>query len=80
LQQFLAEAIGLSFLSGALGVGGALLLTYGLHLFFPSFDMRSPLWIVVPAFVLALLVGVAFGVGPAWRASRIETLDALRHE
>jgi len=80
LQQFLAEAIGLSFLSGAIGVGGALLITHGLHLFFPAFDMRAPLWIVLPAFVLALVVGVAFGVGPAWRASRIETLDALRHE
>jgi putative ABC transport system permease protein len=80
LQQFLAEAVGLSFLSGALGVGGSLVLTYGLHLLFPSFDMRAPMWIVLPAFVLAVVVGVSFGVGPAWRASRVETLDALRHE
>jgi putative ABC transport system permease protein len=80
LQQFLAEALGLSFLSGALGVGGALAITYSLRLFFPSFDMRAPLWIVFPALILAILVGVIFGVGPAWRASRVETLDALRHE
>ncbi len=80
LQQFLAEAAGLSILSGGMGVGGATLLTYALHIFFPSFDMRAPIWIVVPAFGLALLVGVVFGVAPAWRASRIETLDALRFE
>jgi putative ABC transport system permease protein len=80
LQQFLAEAIGLSVLSGGVGVGGATLLTYALHLFLPSFDMRAPWWIVVPAFLLALLVGIVFGVAPAWRASRIETLDALRYE
>lgn len=80
LEQFLAEAVSLSFLSGSLGVGGAIALTYVLHLFFPSFDMRAPWWIVLPAFILALFVGVAFGVGPAWRASRVETLDALRHE
>jgi putative ABC transport system permease protein len=80
LQQFVAEAVGLSFLSGALGVGGAVIITYSLHLIFPTFDMRAPFWIVVPAFVLALLVGTIFGVGPAWRASRIETLDALRYE
>jgi putative ABC transport system permease protein len=80
LQQFLAEAVALSMLSGFLGVGGALVITYGLHFFFPSFDMRAPLWILIPAFLVALVVGVAFGVGPAWRASRIETLDALRYE
>lgn len=80
LRQFVAEAVGLSFLSGALGVGGAVLITYGLHIFFPAFDMRAPFWILLPAFVLALLVGTIFGVGPAWRASRIETLDALRYE
>ncbi len=80
LKQFLAEAVGLSFLSGAMGVGGAVLITNVLHLVFPAFDMRAPLWIVLPAFILALLVGTIFGVGPAWRASRIETLDALRYE
>lgn len=80
LQQFLAEAIGLSVLSGGVGVGGATILTYALHILLPSFDMRAPWWIVIPAFLLALLVGVVFGVAPAWRASRIETLDALRYE
>jgi putative ABC transport system permease protein len=80
LQQFVAEALGLSLLSGGVGVGGAVLITYVLHFFFPAFDMRAPLWIVLPAFILALLVGGIFGVGPAWRASRIETLDALRYE
>jgi putative ABC transport system permease protein len=80
LQQFLAEAVGLALLSGGVGVGGAVLITYVLHFVFPSFDMRSPVWIVVPAFGLALIVGVVFGVVPAWRASRVETLEALRFE
>ncbi len=80
LQQFLAEALGLSVLGGVLGVGGALCLTHILHAFFPLFDMRSPWWILLPAFAMSLLVGIVFGVGPAWRASKIETLDALRYE
>lgn len=80
MQQFLIEALGLSFLSGALGVGGALSITYLLYLLFPAFDMRAPLWVIVPAFLLALVVGGIFGVGPAWRASRVETLEALRYE
>lgn len=80
LQQFLAEALGLSVLGGVLGVGSALCLTHILHAFFPLFDMRSPWWILLPAFAMSLLVGIVFGVGPAWRASKIETLDALRYE
>lgn len=80
LQQFLAEAMGLSILGGSIGVGGAVLITYAVYLFYPSFDMRAPGWILGPAFLMALIVGVTFGVIPAWRASRIETLDALRFE
>ena len=80
LQQFISEALGLSLLGGVLGVGGALSLTYTLYFIFPSFDMRAPAWILAPAFLLAVVVGVTFGVIPAWRASKIETLDALRFE
>jgi ABC-type antimicrobial peptide transport system permease subunit len=42
--------------------------------------MRAPVWILVPAFTMAIVVGVIFGVVPAWKASRIETLEALRYE
>jgi putative ABC transport system permease protein len=80
LQQLLAEAVSLSLLGGFIGVGGAALFTYGLYIFFPAFDMRAPAWIMVPAFLVAVVVGIAFGVGPAVKASRLETLDALRYE
>lgn len=80
LQQLLAEAIGLSVLSGGSGVLLSLAITYGAYAVYPSFDMRAPAWILVPAFGMALIVGVVFGVAPAWRASRIETLEALRFE
>ncbi len=80
LQQLLAEAIALSLLGGFVGVGGAALVTYVLYMVFPAFDMRAPVWIMLPAFLVAVVVGVAFGVGPAVKASRLETLDALRYE
>jgi putative ABC transport system permease protein len=80
LQQFLAEAFALSLLGGFVGVGGAVASTFILYWVFPTFDMRAPLWVVGPAFLLAITVGAVFGVAPAWRASRIETLDALRYE
>ena len=80
LKQLLAEAVALSVLGGAVGVGGAVVITVALYVVFPSFDMRAPLWIIAPAFFVAFIVGVVFGVVPAWRASRIEILDALRYE
>jgi putative ABC transport system permease protein len=80
LQQLLAESLGLSVLSGGLGVVGSLILTYGSYYLYPTFDMRAPVWILVPAFTMAIVVGVIFGVVPAWKASRIETLEALRYE
>jgi ABC-type antimicrobial peptide transport system permease subunit len=33
---------------------------------------------LVVAFVLAVIVGVGGGVGPAWRAARLRPVDALR--
>jgi putative ABC transport system permease protein len=80
LQQIVTEAVALSVLGGASGVLGAAAITYILYFFFPSFDMRAPVWIMAPAFLVAVVTGVVFGVGPAWRASRLETLDALRYE
>jgi len=80
VKQFISEAIFLSVIGGSLGIVASLILTYGLHVWIPSFDMRPPLWVIAPAFSLSFLTGVIFGVWPALKASRIETLDALRHE
>lgn len=77
LKQLLAEVVALSVLGGAVGVGGAVLITVTIYFVFPSFDLRAPLWIIGPAFFVAFIVGVVFGVVPTWRASRIEILDAL---
>ena len=80
LKQFLAEAVMLSVTAGFVGVFIALALTYGIYWILPSFDLRAPLWIVPPAFLLSVVVGIIFGVWPARKASMIETLEALRYE
>lgn len=80
LNQFLVEAIVLSVIGGTLGILGAIVLTHGGHYFYPSFDMRPPLWILGPSFLLSVSIGIIFGVWPARKAARIETLDALRYE
>jgi len=80
LIQFLAEAIVLSLTAGMLGLLGSVFITYVVSWIVPSFDMRAPAWIMIPAFLLSFGTGVTFGVWPARRASMIETIDALRYE
>jgi putative ABC transport system permease protein len=79
LFQFLVEAMALSGLGGVLGILLGLLLSWfaarAMHLPF-SFvpDM------VVLSFLFAASVGVAFGYLPARKASRLNPIEALRHE
>lgn len=80
LKQFLTEAIVLSLIGGAIGIAASMLVAQGLHFAYPSFDMRPTASVILPAFGISALIGVLFGVWPAARAARIETLDALRHE
>lgn len=80
LKQFLIEAIVISVTSGLIGIFISVFLTYLLYFIFPKFDMRPPFWIIPPAFLMSLLTGVGFGVWPARKASKIQTIDALRYE
>jgi putative ABC transport system permease protein len=37
-------------------------------------------WAVILAFSVSVLVGILFGLYPAWRASKMDPIEALRHE
>lgn len=80
LKQFLIEAIVISITGGVLGILLSLAITYTLYFFIPGFDMRPPVWILIPSFLLSLITGVVFGVWPARKAAHIQTIDALRYE
>ncbi|MFN8370852.1 MAG: ABC transporter permease [Bacteriovoracaceae bacterium] len=80
LVQFLVEAIELSVTGGLLGIIFSLLITFTFYTIYPKFDMRPPVWILIPSFLLSVLTGVIFGVWPARKASNIQTIDALRYE
>ena len=77
--QFLLEAVLISAVGGILGIGVGILaiplaasLNDGVALLAPN---SIPL-----AFVVALLAGVVFGLYPAVRASRLDPIEALRHD
>lgn len=79
LLQFLIEALTLSALGGILGVilafVGSFGICYAMGLPF-NFDYT----IALVAFVFSAFMGILFGYLPARRASRLNPIDALRHE
>jgi ABC-type antimicrobial peptide transport system permease subunit len=57
------------------GSGLTLLLRYGLTV--PA--TLSFFWIIT-ALLMCALIGVGFGVYPAWKAARLDPVEALRYE
>jgi putative ABC transport system permease protein len=77
LVQFLIEAIILSSIGGATGIGLGWLGTLAINQFFPA---RLTFGSVFLAFGVSFLVGIIFGVAPARHASRLSPIEALRYE
>ena len=77
LSQFVIEAIMLSVAGGALGIAIGWLGALGLQELVPT---QVTGWAVALAFFFSAAVGVFFGVYPAYRASRLDPIEALRYE
>ena len=79
LMQFLVEALLVGLLGGAIGIilgsGSALALTV-----IAGWPVLLPWGTVAAAVVISAATGVAFGLWPAWQASRLSPIEALRYE
>jgi putative ABC transport system permease protein len=88
LLQFLVEAVTLCLVGGFLGLLLAQALTFALMAALPAYtpgmtpatQQTIPLWAVGLAFGFSAAVGVVFGMFPAIKASRLDPMEALRHE
>ena len=77
LVQFLMEAAGICLLGGVIALVIAWLLTLVMAHFMPA---AMSLSVVGLALLVALVTGVVSGFLPAWRAARMNPVDALRNE
>jgi putative ABC transport system permease protein len=81
LSQFLVEASIISIVGGALGVAVGMMFADLLERFtrhiLPTYTPAST---IVLALVVATAIGIVSGIYPAWRASRLDPVEALRYE
>lgn len=77
LIQFLIEAAGICLIGGIIGLCIAMPVTFILARYMPA--RVSPI-IVSIALLVSLITGVISGFFPAWRAARMNPVDALRNE
>jgi macrolide transport system ATP-binding/permease protein len=79
LRQFLIEAVVLCLMGGAAGIllgrSAATLVWY-----FLRWPVTASYPAIAGAFLVSATIGVAFGFYPAWKASRLDPIDALRYE
>lgn len=79
LVQFLIEAMVISVVGGVIGIA----LGFGASYYLgqqAGWEVYIPPTAVLLAFAFAAMVGIFFGLYPAWRASRLQPIEALRYE
>ncbi|MDO8631693.1 MAG: ABC transporter permease [Phycisphaerales bacterium] len=80
LEQFLCEAIVLCGLGGLLGFAGGWGVSRFINYNYEGWDTVVSYWMAALAVAFATAVGLFFGFYPAWRASKLDPIDALRYE
>jgi putative ABC transport system permease protein len=79
LAQFLVEAVTLSLIGGAIGVGAGLLGSYAIA-YFAEWRTLLQVDAILVAFGFSAAVGIFFGFYPARKAASLNPIDALRYE
>ncbi len=79
LWQFLAEAVFLTSLGGVLGILLGSSIGVAVH-YFSGFPVSLPWWSFALGIGFSAFVGIVFGMFPAFKAARLDPIEALRYE
>ncbi|MEP6903173.1 MAG: ABC transporter permease [Actinomycetota bacterium] len=79
LSQFLIEAAILTGIGGVIGliIGEGLSFLINTYSPLPAF---IPVWAIIVGLIVSAGIGIIFGLYPAWKASKLNPIDALRYE
>jgi putative ABC transport system permease protein len=80
LLQFLIESTALCLLGGFIGLSVAYLMCFGIGKAFPSFPIHFSFTLVLASMMVSVVTGLLSGFAPAWSASRLDPVTALRYE
>jgi putative ABC transport system permease protein len=79
LAQFLIEAVVLTAIGGLVGLGIGEFLSFMVNRYSPL-PAFVPLWAIGVGVGISAAVGIVFGLWPAWKAARLDPIEALRWE
>jgi putative ABC transport system permease protein len=80
LLQFLIEAVSICLIGGLLGLALTAGLAAAIGALAPALPVVFPFWLVLLSLGAAVATGVASGFLPAWSASKLDPVVALRYE
>ena len=80
LRQFLFESMQLSITGGIIGIVLGIVISQYVPYFFKDLKTIISLESIIISFLFSVGVGIFFGFYPAWQASKLDPIEALRYE